>query len=206
MAYPKKVFFKDYVFQIYEHVYEPAEDTFLIAENMRVEEGDVVLDMGTGCGILAVLAAEKTKRVVAVDVNPYAIECALKNAEMNSAKERIEFRRGDLFHPFKAYEKFNLILFNAPYLPSESCEERSWIGKAWAGGKNGRRIIDRFIANVTDFLATGGRIQLVQSSLSDVNLTLTVFNEMGLKARVAAQVKVPFESIVLIEANARSCK
>ena len=155
MAYPKKVFFKDYVFQIYEHVYEPAEDTFLIAENMRVEEGDVVLDMGTGCGILAVLAAEKTKRVVAVDVNPYAIECALKNAEMNGAKEKIEFRQGDLFQPVKLNENFSLILFNAPYLPSEPHEERSWIGKAWAGGPNGRKIIDRFVMNALNFLADG---------------------------------------------------
>jgi len=201
MVYPKKVYFKDYVFMVDEHVYEPAEDTFLLAEKMTVEEDDAVLDMGTGCGILAVLAAEKAKSVVAVDINPYAIECAIKNAEMNGARERIEFRHGDLFQPIKPNERFSLILFNAPYLPSEPDEERSWIGKAWAGGSNGRKVIDRFVMNAPNFLAAGGRIQLVQSSLSDVNRTIQMFSERSLQAMVVAQVKVAFERIVLVEAK-----
>jgi release factor glutamine methyltransferase len=89
MDYPKKVYFRDTIFVVNEHVYEPAEDTFLISERLAVTEDDVVLDMGTGCGILAVLAAEKAKRVVAVDINPYAIECAIKNAQTNDMKEKI---------------------------------------------------------------------------------------------------------------------
>jgi len=149
--------------------------------------------MGTGCGILAVLAAEKAKSVVAVDINPYAIECAVNNA--------IEFRLGDLFEPIKPNEQFSLILFNSPYLPSDPDEEKSWVGKAWAGGPNGRKVIDRFIMGAPNFLAAGGRIQLVQSSLSDVNRTLKMFNERNLWAMVVAQVKVPFESIVLVEAK-----
>jgi len=201
MVYPKKVYFKDYVFMVDEHVYEPAEDSFLLAEKMTVEEDDAFLDMGTGCGILAVLAAEKAKSVVAVDINPYAIECAIKNAEMNGARERIEFRHVDLFQPIKPNERFSLILFNAPYLPSEPDEERSWIGKAWAGGSNGRKVIDRFVMNAPNFLAAGGRIQLVQSSLSDVNRTIQMFSERSLQAMVVAQVKVAFERIVLVEAK-----
>jgi len=199
MVYPKKVHFKDHVFMVDEHVYEPAEDSFLLAEKMTVTEDDAVLDMGTGCGILAVLAAEKAKRVLAVDINPHAIECAIKNAEMNGAK--ITFRNGDLFQPIKPDESFSLILFNAPYLPSEPDEERSWIGKAWAGGSNGRKVIDRFVIDAPNFLAAGGRIQLVQSSLSNVNRTIQMFSERNLRAMPVAQVKVAFESIVLVEAK-----
>jgi release factor glutamine methyltransferase len=201
MAYPKKAFFEDYVFLVGEQVYAPAEDTFLIAEKMTVIQDDTVLDMGTGCGILAVLAAQKAKKVVAVDINPHAIKYASKNLENNSVGEQVEFRLGDLFQPIKNDERFSLILFNSPYLPSEPDEERSWIGKAWAGGPNGRQVIDRFISEAPKFLAVGGRILLVQSSLSDVNRTLEMFREQNLPARVIAQVKVPFEMIVLIEAK-----
>jgi release factor glutamine methyltransferase len=201
MVYPKKAYFRDHIFLVDEHVYEPAEDTFLITEKMRVTEDDTVLDMGTGCGILAVLAAEKAKSVLAVDVNPYALQCAVKNAENNGVKERIEFRRGDLFQPIKQNERFSLILFNAPYLPSEPDEEKSWIGKAWAGGPNGRKILDRFVMDAPNFLAEGGRIQLVQSSLSDVDRTIQMFSERSLRAMAFAQVKVAFESIVLVEAK-----
>ena len=201
MVYPKKVYFKDHVFLVDEHVYEPAEDTFLLAEKMTVTEDDTVLDMGTGCGILAVLAAEKAKSVLAVDINPYAIQCASRNAETNGVKERIEFRHGDLFQPINPNENFSLILFNAPYLPSEPDEEKSWVGKAWAGGSNGRKVIDRFVMDAPSFLAAGGKIQLVQSSLSDVNRTIKMFSERNLRAMVVAQVKVAFERIVLVEAK-----
>jgi len=201
MKYPKKLFIKGYVFFVDEKVYEPAEDTFLLAENLKVEEKEVVLDMGTGCGILAVLAAKRAKKVVATDINPHAIKCAKKNAKMNGVEDKIEFRLGDLFHPVRPDETFSLILFNAPYLPSEPYEERSLIERAWAGGSGGRKIIDRFIMDAPEFLTTDGRILLVQSSLSDIDKTLERFDEAGLKARVVAEVQFLFERIALIEAK-----
>lgn len=204
MSNLKEVFFSDYVFLVGEHVYEPAEDTFLVADKISVTNYNVVLDVGTGCGILAILAAKKAKKVVGVDINPYAIKFANKNAETNRVSERIDFRLGDLFDPIGKSERFDLILFNSPYLPSEIDEEKSWIGKAWAGGSNGRKVINRFIENVPNFITTNGKILLVQSSLSDVNRTLEMFDEINLKAKVVAQIKFPFEMIVLIEAERTS--
>ena len=201
MIHQKKAFFGNCVFLVDEHVYEPAEDTFLIAENLEVTEDDVVLEMGTGCGILAVLAAKKAKSVVAVDINPFAIKCASKNAEINYVNEKIAFRQGDLFQVIKKNEYFSLILFNSPYLPSKPDEEKSWIDKAWVGGPTGRTVIDHFITNAPRWLGEGGRILLVQSSLSDINRTLEMFIELNLRVMVVAQVKVPFESIVLVEAK-----
>lgn len=201
MKHTKKTFFGGFVFFLNEHVYEPGEDTFLLAENLNVQKNDIVLDLGTGCGILAVLAAEKAKNVLAVDINPYAIKCAKKNAQINGVKNRIEFRSGDLFQPITADESFSLIIFNAPYLPSEPFEKRSWIGKAWAGGVNGRKIIDRFIIDAPKHLTDRGRILFVQSSLSNIKKTLSKFSKANLAAEVNAWVKVPFETLVLIEAN-----
>ncbi len=94
---PKRVFFGKHVFLVDENVYEPAEDSFLFAENLEVKEGDRVLDIGTGCGLLAVLAAEKACEVVAIDVNPYAVSCAKQNAKL-SACSKIAFIRADLFN------------------------------------------------------------------------------------------------------------
>jgi release factor glutamine methyltransferase len=201
MGYPKKAYFKDHVFEVDEHVYEPAEDTFLVAEQLDTKKDDIVLEIGTGCGILAILAAKTAKKVVAIDINPYAIDCAKRNAKNNNLIDRIEFRQGNLFEPIKDGEQFSLIVFNSPYLPSEPDEEKSWIGKAWAGGKTGRQVIEPFIAAAPSYLAVNGRMLLVQSSLSDVDKTIKMFNELNLQAKVVSQVKFPFESIVLIEAN-----
>jgi release factor glutamine methyltransferase len=113
----KKLFFNDHAFYVSKDVYEPAEDTFLLAENLSVRENDVVLDIGTGCGIFGILAAKKAKQVVATDLNPYAVDCAKMNARLNKVADKIELLVGDLFQPIKQNEHFSLILFNAPYLP-----------------------------------------------------------------------------------------
>lgn len=201
-SHHKKVFFGRYVFAVFEEIYEPAEDTFLLARHLSVNNGEKVLDMGTGCGVLAVLAAEKASKVVAVDVNPYAVACAKKNAEFNGVAAKIETRLGDLFDAVEAGEKFDLILFNAPYLPVERCEG-SWIEKAWAGGKTGRTVINRFIGKVSRYLTENGRILLVQSSLSNVEETLKRFLKHKLHATIVSEEKLAFEKIVLIEAKHR---
>lgn len=198
----KKVFFATYVFHVYESVYKPAEDSFLFAENLAVNKGEVVLDMGTGCGILGIIAADKAAKVAVVDVNPYAVRCAKENAKLNRVLDKMLFVQGDLFAPIRVEEKFDSILFNAPYLPSKPSEDRSWLECAWAGGTAGRQVIDRFICEATECLKENGCILLMQSTLSDVEKTLQRFRKFGLRASVVVKRTLPFfETIVLIKAE-----
>jgi len=197
----KRVSYADLVFEIFRNVYEPAEDTFLAADNLNVNEEDIVLDVGTGCGLLAIVAAQRAKKIVAVDLNPYAIRCVRRNAEINKLTEKIDVRKGDLFKSIKGDEKFSLIIFNAPYLPTAPREERSWLGKAWAGGLTGRQLIDRFITETPRYLTEKGRVLLVQSSLASIDETLKEFQEAGFEARVIAEKRVAFETIVVIQAS-----
>jgi release factor glutamine methyltransferase len=158
--------------------------------------------MGTGCGILGVIAAEKAAKVVAVDINPYAIRCTRRNAELNGVAEKMVFLQGDLFAPIKNGEKFDLILFNAPYLPSKLDEDDAWLSRAWAGGASGRRIIDRFIREVPCYLKMNGRVFLLQSVLSSVDETFLKFINYGLRADVIAKRDLPFfETIALVIAR-----
>lgn len=197
----KKRFFNDYVFYVLENVYEPAEDSFLLAENLRVNKTDFVLDMGTGCGILGILAAKKARSVIAVDINPYAVCCAKMNAKLNGVESKMSILRGDLFQPIKRGEKFDVILFNAPYLPSVREEQKTWAERAWSGGLGGRELIDRFLLEASKYLEMDGRFFLVQSTLSDVDKTIQALKKAGLQARVIAKEKVAFETIIVIEAR-----
>jgi release factor glutamine methyltransferase len=172
---------------------------------LGAKSGDSVLDLGTGSGILAVTAAQRAAHVLAVDLNPYAIRCARDNARLNHVLDGMDFLQGDLFSAFQAGVRFDLVLFNAPYLPSEAGEEETWIGKAWAGGANGRLVVDKFISEVPVYLKAGGRVLLMQSTLTGVDETLEAFSKQGLKAAVIASQQLPFfETLTLIEAKAEA--
>jgi release factor glutamine methyltransferase len=192
--------YKDIQYQTNPKVYEPAEDTFLLADNLQVERMSRALEIGTGTGIIAIIASRKARMVIATDINPHALDCAVKNIIANKAYN-VELRKGDLFDPVKD-EKFDLILFNTPYLPSSDDETvDDELDAAWNGGLNGREVIDRFLEDVEHHLNPGGKVQLVQSSLSDVEKTLEKLKELGFKASVTAREKYFFEEVVVITAH-----
>ena len=124
---------------------------------------------------------------------------AEKNFEKNNINTiKLEF--GDLFEPVKD-KKFDVILFNTPYLPTE--EEDiidSDLNYAFDGGSDGRKIIDRFLNEVKNHLNEGGCVQIIQSSLSNTEQTLVKLDQLGFIAEVAKSEKFFFEEIVLINA------
>jgi len=194
----KKMFeYNDTYYYIHENVYEPAEDTFLLVDNLQVDRKDRVLEIGTGTGLVAVTAAKKSMKVVATDLNPHAIECASKNIITNRTYN-VELRHGDLFETVEG-EKFDLILFNTPYLPTGKEETvNEDLNAAWDGGEDGRDVIDRFLDGLLEHLNPEGRVQLVQSSLSDNDKTLKKLECMGFKADITAKEHFFFEEIVVI--------
>lgn len=180
--------------KLHPQVYEPAEDTFLLAENLAVKEGDFALDMGTGTGIIALLMARKARWVLGVDINPMAVDLARKNAELNKITN-VEFRLSDLFE--RVDGKFDIITFNAPYLPGEPEKP---IDLALVGGESGREVLDRFIDELPNYLKPGGVVQIVQSSITGIEETIKRLEKCGFRAGIAASSHVFFEDIVLINA------
>lgn len=121
---------------------------------------ELALDLGTGCGYHAILAARHSENVVATDLNPRALSYAEFNAQLNSVKN-IEFRRGDMFAPVDGLE-FDMIVTNPPFVISP---ERSYVYR------DAGRAADEFTRDVVQalprYLRQGGIAQLLANWVHD---------------------------------------
>ena len=189
----------DFIINTHENVYVPAEDSYLLAENLEIKEGQSVLEIGTGSGIVAMYASRLTDKITVSDINFDACELARKNFETNNI-ENIEILFGNMFEPVEK-RKFDVILFNTPYLPTEDDEViDDTINYAFDGGLNGRKVIDLFLNEVGNHLNDGGIVQMIQSSLSGNEETLEKLDNLGFIAEIKASEHFFFEDITLINA------
>src|SRR3984957_2971859 len=138
-----------------------------------------VLDMGTGSGVCAVFAANYARRVVAVDINPAAVRCAHINACLNNLEHKIDVRHGDLFAPV-AQERFDLILFNPPFLRGAPRDDRD---RAWRSSD----VAERFAAGLGAHLKPGGSALVVLSTFGGAAVFLDEFSRHDFAISVLAE-------------------
>lgn len=167
---PSTFHYRDLEIELHPEVYDPAEDSFLLLESLQINPQDIVLEIGTGCGLIALVCALKGCTVFCTDINPFAVEIAHLNIIRNQRLLRgtIELRQGDLFSAFKDHERFNVIIFNPPYLPTTK-EERTggWFDIATDGGRDGLKVTKRFLEGLSPRLLPKGSAYFVFSSLSN---------------------------------------
>ena len=139
-----------------DHVYGPTPPTRALASLTVRQPVESALDLGTGSGIQAILAAAHAERVVGVDVNPRALLFARFNAIANGVSN-LELREGDLFDPVEG-ERFDLIVCNPPYLiaPSEGYVFRD-------SGIRGDRFCEELVRRVPAYLTEGGLAHVLVS-------------------------------------------
>lgn len=177
----------------------PAQgDTRLLADTMRdrhLAEGQEVLDIGTGSGALAVAAARSgASSVTAVDLSLRCVLTTRINARLHRAE--VTVHRGDLFAPV-AGRRFGLVLANPPYVPAASeALPRHGSGRSWDAGRDGRAVLDRLCAGVSEVLSEDGVLLLTHSVLSDEELTLRRLAEAGLAGEVVARADEPFGPVM----------
>jgi len=187
-------------------VYEPAEDSFLLATYASgIIGGKRILEIGCGTGIVSLSAAlvNGANSVLAVDINPEAVECAKRNATANGIKN-CSFRQGNLFTSIPDTEKFDFILFNPPYLPTTREEKLKLESEnaAYDGEESGLETFSQFAESVSEHLAPGGKVAVIATSLSDgMKKTLELLQQHVGTAQILAEEAFFFEKIYLIEAT-----
>ncbi|MUW15850.1 methyltransferase domain-containing protein [Halorubrum sp. CBA1125] len=178
------------------HVYQPAEDSGLLAEAAVEAAHGRVLEVGTGSGwVAATVAAERGLDVVGSDLNPHAVR---------QARERgVEAVVADLLDPFRA-DAFDTVCFNPPYLPTDPDNEwDDWMERALSGGESGRELIAPFLADVGRVLAPDGVVLLLVSSLTGYEEVRSLAEEAGFAAESVVEESFPFETLTVLALRRR---
>lgn len=173
-------------------VFQPPSDSYMLAQQLRKERlgpGVSVLDLGTGSGHLAVVAALAGASAVAVDISRRAVLSARLNALVNGV--HVTALRGDLFAPL-AGRRFDVIVSNPPYLPHPD-EELPTRGPARAvdAGPSGRAVLDRICARVGRHLRPDGVVLLVHSSVCGEQETIDALSAHGLDSSIVFRHRGP---------------
>jgi len=164
----------------------------IMAKHIWVTADSDVLDMGTGCGILAVIAGHTARKVTAVDINSEAVRCARENIRRHKLEAAVQVFEGDLFAPLPSSSAFDVILFNPPYLEGKPRDD---LGLALYDPD--KSLINRFLEGARHYLKPGGYVQIVYSSIAEPERVLAMADELGWSCRILAEKKDLFETYVI---------
>ena len=179
-------------------IYEPAEDSFLLADVAlkEADQGMRILEIGAGSGFVSAVLLANVKEIslIATEINPHAALCAKING--------LELIRTDLFRGIRSESSencFDLILFNAPYLPT-SKEEKvpGWLNYAFDGGINGRETLYRFLDEVRGYTRPGGKILVLISSITGLEAVKKKMKNVGFKTDIVGRKKISFEELMVV--------
>ncbi|MER9839587.1 methyltransferase [Mesorhizobium sp. M0074] len=174
---PERIWFMGLDLTIGPEVFSPSTDnetgdSYHEAIEAEVKPGERVLDMGTGSGVSGILAARKGARVVAVDINPQAIECARQNADRNGVADKITFAVSDIFDEVDG--DFDLVVFDPPFRwfkPRDLLEA--------ASTDEDYRGLTRFITEVKYRLRPSGRVLLNFGTSADIDYLHGLIDNAG---------------------------
>jgi release factor glutamine methyltransferase len=170
-------------FVVPPQVFPPSGTLLAEAVLDEVRPDDRVLDMGTGSGIDAIVAASISSDVTAVDINPRAVEAARYNAILNGVQDRVRVYESDVFDRVEG--RFDLIVFDPPFrwfAPRDLLEV--------AMTDEGYTTLIRFFARVHEHLTKGGRILIHFGTSGDLAFLESLIDRHGFARETVGTTRV----------------
>ncbi len=179
-------------------IYQPEEDSYLLQETIleylkknHLKKSITILDMGSGSGIQILTCKDKGfKNIIAADINKEAVG-HLKSLVIKAIQS-------NLFSNLKN-KKFDLIIFNPPYLPEDKREPKDSKTNTTAG-KKGYEIIIKFLKQAKQHLKNkNSLILLLFSSLSRPKIILKKAKDFGYNFQLLNKQRLFFEELFVFE-------
>jgi methylase of polypeptide subunit release factors len=176
-----------------QHTMPPSPYSGLLASHLPRLDGATAIDVGTGCGILAIAARRRGASVVLLsDRNPHAAEEAVANGVRNGVNSGlVPLLASDDPIPLPPAAAFDAVICNPASLPMRRA---AGADSPYFAGPDGRQMIDQVIDKAPLHLRPRGRILLVQTSLADHGQSIARLARKGFAVRIRAQSTLPFRS------------
>jgi S-methylmethionine-dependent homocysteine/selenocysteine methylase len=173
-------------------VFVPTHGSYLCWKYLFSEgvgAGKRCLDVGCGCGILAVqLALNGAAHVHAIDIDRDAVANTLANAFRNGVSDRVGGEDVDLYE-WRPEERFEVVVASLYQMPVDPFEEPTGHRPLdyW-----GRTLVDHFLHSLPTLLAGDGRAYVMQLSIVGQKETTRLLRQLGLESRVVDFSFFPF--------------
>jgi release factor glutamine methyltransferase len=175
------------ILSVASEVHHPDPYAQTVAAAIRVRRGDRVLDMGCGAGGYGLATALRgAGEVILTDIEPAAVDCALRNAARNGISQ-VDGRVGSLFAPVRG-ERFDIIITTLPQLPAPKP-----ILAARYGGPDGLRYMRKLAEQAGNFLSPGGRLYMLITDWAWPPRVAPLFEQRGFKLRSLARIERAFQ-------------
>jgi release factor glutamine methyltransferase len=152
-----------------------------------------VADVGTGSGILALIAARAGASVSSLDISPVAVECAAANASRNGLAHLVTTAESDVWDALPPDRTFDLVLTNPPFYPRDA---RAPSDQPFAAG-SGHRFFVRLAEGLPARLRHGGSLLLIHSSDTDFTPIAAILRAQGLVGKVTLEKRSAFETLTV---------
>jgi len=178
--------------QASDHTFQPSTISQLVATVLEVHDGDVVIDVGCGTGILGIIAAKLgASRVYGVDASPDVVAVATANASTHGVADRMQFFHGDLFDPIPEDVRADVIIGDVSGIPDDLAADSGWFPSRTGGGPRGAELPVRMLREAGRRLKEGGRLLLPTGTLQDENAILDVARSVFVSLRQLADRVIP---------------
>ncbi|XP_044014811.1 methyltransferase N6AMT1, partial [Aphidius gifuensis] len=195
-----------------ETVYDPSEDSFLLIDTLEKDfnniinnKSSLIMEIGSGSGIVLTtlaLAYKKNKlpgHFIAVDINPNACRVTKNTNDINLTN--IDIIQMDLVTALNTNYQFDIVIFNPPYVVTDTCEiyDKRLICKTWAGGKNGREIMDKLFPYLPKLISNNGIFYLVVIKENLPYEIIEIFHKLGMPGKIISDRKVLGEHLYILK-------
>ena len=184
-------------FDVFDGVYPPAADTYLLLDTITIKPTDSVLDVGCGAGLATLVAASRALRVVSIDISLLAVRNTSENLRKNGLGHNVAVVQSDLFVGLSKAAKFSMIMFNPPYLPEDDMNTK--MDHALVGGKDGSELTQRFVNEASSHLVEDGILYVIVSTLEDIDAIIRTFNENNFQVEQVNESPLFFEKIQVLK-------